>query len=135
MEPRADSSFFSRVVREPLDSVVSPLVRDSKGRLLRLAARGGFLELRRDHLDVVAALRRHPGVLDQLVLGRGRDIGDHAIDLPRWFGPFTDLVLTVSQVLVFGVTIFLLITLRFIVTKTKLGMAMRALSVNPVATA
>jgi hypothetical protein len=29
MEPRADSSFFSRVVREPLDSVVSPLVRDA----------------------------------------------------------------------------------------------------------
>jgi branched-chain amino acid transport system permease protein len=46
---------------------------------------------------------------------------------------FPDLIMQ-SQVLVFGVTIFLLIALRFIVTKTKLGMAMRALSVNPVAT-
>jgi len=61
-------------------------------------------------------------------------IGDHAITIPAWCGPLTDLTIMVSQVLVFGVTIFLLIALRFIVTKTKLGMAMRALSVNPVAT-
>jgi branched-chain amino acid transport system permease protein len=61
-------------------------------------------------------------------------IGDHAITLPAFLGPLTDLTIMVSQVLVFGVTIFLLIALRFIVTKTKLGMAMRALSVNPVAT-
>ena len=61
-------------------------------------------------------------------------IGDHAITIPAWCGPLTDLTIMVSQVLVFAVTLFLLVSLRFIVTKTKLGMAMRALSVNPVAT-
>ncbi len=61
-------------------------------------------------------------------------IGDHAIDIPSWCGPLTDLTIMESQVLVFAVTVVLLIALRFIVTKTKLGMAMRALSVNPVAT-
>jgi branched-chain amino acid transport system permease protein len=61
-------------------------------------------------------------------------IGDHAITIPAWCGPLTDLTIMVSQVLVFAVTLFLLIALRFIVTKTKLGMAMRALSVNPLAT-
>jgi len=61
-------------------------------------------------------------------------IGDHAITIPAWCGPLTDLTIMVSQVLVFAVTLFLLIALRFIVTRTKLGMAMRALSVNPVAT-
>ena len=61
-------------------------------------------------------------------------IGDHAITIPACFGPLTDLTIMVSQVLVFAVTLFLLVALRFIVTKTKLGTAMRALSVNPVAT-
>jgi len=61
-------------------------------------------------------------------------IGDHAITIPAMFGPLTDLTIMVSQVLVFVVTIVLLVALRFIVTRTKLGMAMRALSVNPVAT-
>jgi len=61
-------------------------------------------------------------------------IGDQAINLPAWCGPFTDLTIMESQVLVFAVTIFLLIALRFIVTKTRLGTAMRALSANPVAT-
>jgi len=61
-------------------------------------------------------------------------IGDHAITIPAWCGPLTDLTIMTSQVLVLAVTLFLLIALRFIVTKTKLGMAMRALSVNPTAT-
>jgi branched-chain amino acid transport system permease protein len=61
-------------------------------------------------------------------------IGDHAITIPAMFGPLTDLTIMVSQVLVFVVTVILLVGLRFIVTKTKLGMAMRALSVNPLAT-
>jgi branched-chain amino acid transport system permease protein len=61
-------------------------------------------------------------------------IGDHPITIPACFGPLTDLTIMVSQVLVFAVTLFLLVALRFIVTKTKLGTAMRALSVNPVAT-
>jgi branched-chain amino acid transport system permease protein len=61
-------------------------------------------------------------------------IGDHAITLPAWMGSLTDLTIMESQVLVIVVTLVLLVLLRFIVTRTKLGMAMRALSVNPVAT-
>ncbi len=61
-------------------------------------------------------------------------IGDHAVALPAWLGPLNHLVVMESQVLVFGVTLALLVVLRFIVMKTKLGTAMRALSVNPVAT-
>jgi len=40
-----------------------------------------------------------------------------------------------NQIIVLGVTLFLLVTLRFIVLKTKIGMAMRALSFNPEAAA
>ncbi len=47
-------------------------------------------------------------------------------------GPLT---ITRSQVLAFGVTIFLLIALTFIVKRTKLGMAMRAVSNNATAAA
>lgn len=47
-------------------------------------------------------------------------------------GPLT---ITRSQVLAFGVTIFLLISLTFIVKRTKLGMAMRAVSNNATAAA
>lgn len=46
---------------------------------------------------------------------------------------FGGLVLSSSQIAVFLVTIVLLIALRFIVMKTKIGTAMRALSFNPVA--
>lgn len=56
-------------------------------------------------------------------------IADHAIE---GTGAFT---ITVSQVLAFGVTIFLLLALTFIVKRTKLGMAMRAVSNNPTAAA
>lgn len=40
-----------------------------------------------------------------------------------------------NQIVVVGVTLFLLAALRFIVLKTKIGMAMRALSFNPEAAA
>ena len=43
------------------------------------------------------------------------------------------LTVTVGQLLVLGVTIFLLIALRIVVRHTRLGMAMRALSFNPIA--
>lgn len=46
---------------------------------------------------------------------------------------FGGLVLSSNQIAVFAVTIALLIGLRFIVMKTKIGTAMRALSFNPVA--
>jgi branched-chain amino acid transport system permease protein len=46
-----------------------------------------------------------------------------------------DLSITSNQIIVLSVTIILLIVLRFIVLKTKIGMAMRALSFNPQAAA
>jgi branched-chain amino acid transport system permease protein len=45
------------------------------------------------------------------------------------------LSLNSNQLIVFGVTLFLLLALRFIVLKTKIGMAMRALAFNPEAAA
>jgi branched-chain amino acid transport system permease protein len=45
------------------------------------------------------------------------------------------LTVTNKQVIVFGVTIALLVGLRLIVQKTKMGLAMRALSLNPTAAA
>ena len=60
-------------------------------------------------------------------------IVDRAIEIPESWGKISGLTITVSQVLTFGVTLLLLVMLRFIVMKTKMGMAMRALSFNPVA--
>jgi branched-chain amino acid transport system permease protein len=61
---------------------------------------------------------------------------DGAVDLPEaeW-GKWSGLTLMRSQVMVFVVTIVLLIGLTILVKKTKMGMAMRALSLNPVACA
>jgi branched-chain amino acid transport system permease protein len=58
---------------------------------------------------------------------------DRALEIPESWGAVSGLTITVSQVLVFTVTLLLLFVLRYIVMKTKLGMAMRALSFNPVA--
>jgi branched-chain amino acid transport system permease protein len=44
-----------------------------------------------------------------------------------------NLVISTDQIAVFGVTILLLVGLRHIVLRTKIGTAMRALSFNPVA--
>ena len=43
---------------------------------------------------------------------------------------FGELVITTNQILVLGVTILLLTALRFIVMKTRMGLAMRGLSFN-----
>jgi branched-chain amino acid transport system permease protein len=48
---------------------------------------------------------------------------------------FGGLSITSDQIIVLVVTLLLLIALRFIVLKTKIGMAMRALSFNPEAAA
>ena len=48
---------------------------------------------------------------------------------------FGSLVISSSQLAVIGVTLGLLIVLRFIVMKTKMGTAMRAVSLNPKAAA
>src|SRR5665213_923708 len=45
------------------------------------------------------------------------------------------LSLNSNQIVVFAVTLLLLVALRFVVLKTKIGMAMRALSFNPEAAA
>ena len=60
-------------------------------------------------------------------------IVDKAIEIPASWGAISSLTVTLSQVLIFGITLGLLVMLRFIVMKTKLGMAMRALSFNPLA--
>ena len=48
-------------------------------------------------------------------------------------GNIAGLSVTSNQIIVLGVTLALLVVLRFIVQKTKIGMAMRALSFNPEA--
>lgn len=58
-------------------------------------------------------------------------ISDRALDLPASWGPFAALTITVGQLLVVGVTLFLLVGLRHIVRRTRLGLAMRALAFNP----
>lgn len=60
-------------------------------------------------------------------------IVDRAIEIPETWGAISALTITIGQILVVGVTLFLLLALRFIVLHTRLGMAMRALSYNPVA--
>jgi len=51
----------------------------------------------------------------------------------QWVDDHLGLTLTNVDVTIIGITLFLLVALRFIVLKTKLGMAMRALSFNPTA--
>ncbi|WP_404425730.1 branched-chain amino acid ABC transporter permease [Nibricoccus sp. IMCC34717] len=58
---------------------------------------------------------------------------DRALELPAFFGPLRELTLTLSQVIIFAVCLALLGLLHFIVRRTPLGLAMRALSVNPTA--
>lgn len=60
-------------------------------------------------------------------------ITDQLIEIPPAWGRISELTITISQVLVIGVTVLLLFVLTYIVMKTKMGMAMRALSFNPVA--
>ena len=60
-------------------------------------------------------------------------ITDRAIEIPESWGKISGLTITVSQLLIVGVTLVLLFTLRHIVLHTRMGMAMRALSFNPVA--
>src|SRR5688572_31725859 len=60
-------------------------------------------------------------------------INDDRVLLPQAWGGLAKIYIGTSQVLVFGVTLVLLIGLTYIVRRTKMGMAMRALSFNPVA--
>ena len=60
-------------------------------------------------------------------------IVDRAIEIPAAWGAVSALTITISQVLVVGVTLVLLFLQRHIVLHTRMGMAMRALSFNPIA--
>jgi branched-chain amino acid transport system permease protein len=62
-------------------------------------------------------------------------INERLLEPPKWewLGKLTELKFTLSQVLIFGITLFLLVVMSYIVKRTKMGMAMRALSFNPVA--
>lgn len=60
-------------------------------------------------------------------------ITDRAIEIPESWGDISAITITVGQLLVVGVTLVLLFSLRHIVLHTRMGMAMRALSFNPVA--
>ena len=62
-------------------------------------------------------------------------ITDRALEIPASWGALSALTITLSQVIIIGVTLFLLFLMRHIVLKTRTGMAMRALSFNPVAAA
>ena len=59
-------------------------------------------------------------------------IVDRALEMPHW-GPLAALTITLSQVIVTIVVIFLLVGLWLLVNHTRLGLAMRALSLNPTA--
>ena len=59
-------------------------------------------------------------------------ITDRAIEIPQSWGAISALTITAGQLIVVGVTLLLLIGLRAIVLYTRLGMAMRALSFNPL---
>ena len=76
--------------------------------------------------------------LGQLIFGAAPKsfpelFSERAFEIPAAFGPLADLTITVSQVLVLGVTLLLLAALRYIVLRTRVGLAMRALSFNPTA--
>jgi branched-subunit amino acid ABC-type transport system permease component len=60
-------------------------------------------------------------------------LSDRAIEIPESWGALSTLTITVSQVIVVAVTLVLLFIMRHIVLHTKTGMAMRAVSFNPLA--
>ncbi len=62
-------------------------------------------------------------------------IEDIALELPESLGSFSTLTILKGQVIVMVTTLGLLAALTFVVLKTKIGMAMRALALNPTACA
>jgi branched-chain amino acid transport system permease protein len=60
-------------------------------------------------------------------------IADRALEIPASWGAISALTVTLSQVLVLGVTLVLLALLYQIVHRTRTGLAMRALALNPTA--
>ncbi|MEO8353066.1 MAG: branched-chain amino acid ABC transporter permease, partial [Chthoniobacteraceae bacterium] len=70
----------------------------------------------------------------QLIFGANRRAFPDLIET-RLIGGLGGLVVTNTQIIVLGVTVALLLSLHFIVMKTRIGMAMRALAFNPTAAA
>ncbi|MDE3083639.1 MAG: branched-chain amino acid ABC transporter permease [Verrucomicrobiota bacterium] len=60
-------------------------------------------------------------------------IVDRALAIPPSWGAFSALTITLSQVIVIVVTLALLAVLHHIVRRTRIGLSMRALSLNPTA--
>ncbi|MEO5957965.1 MAG: branched-chain amino acid ABC transporter permease [Opitutaceae bacterium] len=60
-------------------------------------------------------------------------IVDRALEIPASWGHFATLTITLSQLLVLGATFALLVILRHVVYRTRTGLAMRALALNPTA--
>lgn len=74
----------------------------------------------------------------QLVLGADPKsfpeiIVDRALEIPASWGALSALTITLSQVLVLGATLLLVLALHRVVNRTRIGLAMRALSLNPTA--
>ena len=62
-------------------------------------------------------------------------IDDSVIEIPEAWGSISTLSILPGQVIALGTTLALLGVLTFVVLKTKIGMAMRALAFNPTACA
>ena len=62
-------------------------------------------------------------------------LNNRAIDLPESWGAISGVTITIGGVLIISVTLVLLLVLCWIVLRTKMGLAMRALSFNPTASA
>jgi branched-chain amino acid transport system permease protein len=60
-------------------------------------------------------------------------IVDRALEIPASWGSLALLTVTLSQVLVLAATLLLLVVLHHVVHRTRTGLAMRALALNPVA--
>jgi branched-chain amino acid transport system permease protein len=60
-------------------------------------------------------------------------IVDRALEIPAAWGALSALTITLSQVLVLAATLLLVLALHRIVNRTRIGLAMRALSLNPTA--
>jgi branched-chain amino acid transport system permease protein len=60
-------------------------------------------------------------------------VADRALEMPASWGPLATLTVTVSQVTVLVVALVLLLVLWRLVNHTRIGLAMRALSLNPMA--
>jgi len=59
-------------------------------------------------------------------------VADRALEMPAW-GPISALTITLSQVIALAVALLLLLVLWRLVNHTRTGLAMRALSLNPIA--